>query len=87
MGEFVHGHLNKEYVEIVERVFPNMGGDVSKQQAGTITEMVRPQEKSHIILFSVLGSAMVALLIIAVALTVFRMRMKKNATKELLVGA
>jgi len=87
MEEFVHGHLNKEYVEIVERVFPNMGGDVSKQQAGTITEVVRPQENSHIILFSVLGSAMVAFLVIAVAAMVFRMRMKKNATKELSVEA
>ena len=87
MAEFVHGHLNKEYVEIVERVFPNMGGDVSKQQAGTITEMVRPQESSHIILFSALGSATVVLLILVVAAMVFRMRMRKNATKELSVEA
>ena len=83
MKEFVHGHLNKEYMEIVERAFPNMGGDVSKQQAGTITEVVRPQESSHTILFSALGSAMVVLLILAVAAMLFRMRMKKNTKKEL----
>ena len=59
MTEFVHGHLNKEYVVLVERVFSNMGGTVSKQQAGTIAEVVRPQESSHIMLFSVAGSAMV----------------------------
>ena len=76
MADFVHGHLNKEYVEIVERAFPNMGGDVSKHQAGTITEMVRRQESSHIVLFSVFGSAMVTLLIIAVAVLLYRVRVK-----------
>ena len=80
--EFVHGHVNPKYVEIVERQFPNMGGDVRTQQAGTITEVVRPQESSHIVLFSILGSAMVALLIIAVAVVAYRIRMKKTK-KEL----
>jgi len=70
MAEFVHGHLNNEYVEIVERAFPNMGGDVSKHQAGTITEMVRRQESSHILLFSV------TLLINAVAVLLYRVRVK-----------
>ena len=78
MKEFVDGHLNKEYVEIVERVFPNMGGDVNKQQAGTITEVVRPQKSSHIVLLSVVGSAMVVLLIIAVAVLVYRTQMVKE---------
>ena len=81
MTEFVHEHLNKEYVEIVERVFPNMGGDVSKNQAGTITEVVRLQESSQIVLFFAFGSAMVTLVIIAVALLLYRARMK--AKKEL----
>lgn len=81
MNEFVHDHLDKEYVVVVERVFPNMGGDVNKQQAGTITEVVRPRKSSHIVLFSVVGSAMVVLLIIAVAVLVYRARMK--AVKEL----
>ena len=85
MNEFVHDHLNKEYVGFVEQVFPNMGGDVSKQQAGTITEVVRPQKSSHIILFSTLGSAMAVLLIIAVAVLMYRARVirKKKAEKEL----
>ena len=81
MAEFVHGHLNKEYVEVVERVFPNMGGDVSKHQAGTITEVVRLQESSQKVLFSVFGSTMVTLLIIVVALLLYRARVK--AKKEL----
>ena len=83
--DFVQGHVNKEYVEIVERVFPNMGGDVTKQQAGTITEVVRPQKTSHIVLFSVVGSAMVTLLIIAVAILIYRalMMKKKKTEKEL----
>jgi len=81
MSEFVHDHLNKEYVVVVERVFPNMGGDVNKQQAGTITEVVRPRKSSHTVLFSVVGSAMVVLLIIAVAVLVYRARVK--AVKEL----
>ena len=81
MNEFVHDHLNKEYVVVVERVFPNMGGDVNKQQAGTITEVVRPRKSSHTVLFSVVGSAMVVLLIIAAAVLVYRARVK--AVKEL----
>ena len=81
MADFVHGHLNREYVEIVERVFPNMGGDVSKHQAGTITEVVRLQESSQIVLFSVAGGAMVTLLIVAVAILLYRTRVK--AEKEL----
>ena len=82
MKEFVHNHVNSKYAEIVQRQFPNMGGDVSKQQAGTITEVVRPHESSHIVLFSIVGSAMVALLIIAVAVVAYRVRMKKTK-KEL----
>ena len=71
MTEFVHGHLNRDYVVLVERGFPNLGGDVSKQQAGTIAEVVRPQESSHIVLFSVAISVMVVILIILIAVTVF----------------
>ena len=82
MAEFVHGHLNREYVEVVERVFPNMGGDVNKQQAGTITEVVRVQETSQTVLFSVTGSAMVTLLIIAVAVLLYRARVKAEKEQE-----
>ena len=84
MKEFVHEHLNKEYAEVVERVFPNMGGDVEKAQAGTITEAVRQQDSSQIVLFSALSCAVVVLLIIAVAVLVYRVRLtKKRAEKEL----
>ena len=84
MAEFVHEHLNQEYVEVVDRVFPNMGGDVNKEQAGTITEVVRPKGSSHIVLFSVVGGAIVVLLMVAVAVFINRGKlMKKNAEKEL----
>ena len=82
MAEFVYGHLNREYVEIVERLFPNMGGDVNKQQAGTITEVVRLQESSRIVLFSVFGSTVVVLLIIAVAVLLYRARVKAEKEPE-----
>ena len=83
MKEFVRGHLNKNYAAEVERVFPNMGGDVDKEQAGTMTEVVREQENSHILLFSVAGSAMVVLLLIAaVAAFLYRTRMVKKAEKK-----
>ena len=83
MNEFVHDHLNKEYLDVVERAFPNMGGDVNNQQAGTITGVVRPVKKDrHIVFFSVVGSAMVVLLIIAVAVLVFRSRMKEKNSGE-----
>ena len=82
MAEFVHEHLNKKYIEVVERVFPNMGGDVKKEQAGTITEVVHPQRGSHIMLFSVVGSALVALLIIAVAILVYRGGVIKKKAEE-----
>ena len=82
MAEFVHGHLNKEYVETVERVFPNVGGDVSKHHAGTITEVVRLQESSQIVLFSVFGGTMVTLLIIVVALLLYRARVKAKKEQD-----
>lgn len=84
MNEFVHDHLNDQYLEVVERVFPNMGGDVEKEQAGTMTEVVRSQKSSDLVLFSAVGAAMVALLVVAVAILVYRRRiMKKTAVKKL----
>ncbi len=81
---FVHQYVNKKYAEVVKRVFPNLGGDVDKEQAGTITEVVRPQRSSHIALFSALGSAIAVLLIVAVAVLVYRGRIvKKKALKML----
>ncbi len=84
MEEFVHQHLNQEYVKVVDRVFPHMGGDVNKEQAGTITEVVRPKGSSYIVLFAAVGSAMVVVLAIAVAVFIYRGRlMKKKAEREL----
>ena len=75
MEEFVHEHLNQEYVGIVERAFPNMGGDVEKSEDGTFTEVVRPQGKSRTYLYLAVGSAIaMALIVIAVALFVYRTR-------------
>ena len=84
MEEFVHSHVNRRYATIVEREFPNLGGDVSKQQAGTITEAVRSQNGgSHLIVFATLGSVMVLLMIFAVGVLIYRTRvMKKKAEKE-----
>ena len=36
MKRFVHEYLNKEYLEMVKRVFPNMSGDVNKEQSGPL---------------------------------------------------
>ena len=85
MEEFVHAHLNKPYMEIVERVFPNIGGDVEKSEAGTVSEVVRPREKSNILLFSVVGCAIALLLLIVIlAALMYRLRIvnKKKQIKE-----
>ena len=84
--EFVREHLNQEYVGMVESAFPNMGGDVDKSEDGTFTEVVRPQGKSHTLLFFALGSAMVVILIIIIiAVLVYihtRVNKKKKQMKE-----
>lgn len=85
MEEFVHAHLNKPYMVIVDRVFPNIGGDVEKSEAGTVSEVVRPREKSNILLFSVVGCAIALLLFIVIlAALMYRLRIlkKKKQIKE-----
>lgn len=85
MEEFVHAHLDKPYMEIEERVFPNIGGDVEKSEAGTMSEVVRPREKSNILLFSVVGCAIALLLLIVImAVLLYRLRVlkKKKQIKE-----
>lgn len=47
MKRFVHEYLNKEYLEMVKRVFPNMSSDENKEQSGTITEVARPEKKEN----------------------------------------
>ena len=63
---FVHEYLNKEYLEMVKRVFPNMSSDVNKEQSGTITEVARPEKKGE--LLGAVGGAMMAFVIIMAAL-------------------
>ena len=86
MAEFVHDHLNKKYADVVERIFPNMGSDVNKQKAGTITEVVHPQGSCHPVLFSSLGIAIVVLLdliMVIALLAAYRMLKEKETKKEL----
>ena len=83
--EFVHAHLNKPYMEIVDRVFPNIGGDVEKSEAGTVSEVVRPRERSNLLLFSVVGCSLALLLLIVIlAALMYRLRIvkKKKQIKE-----
>ena len=47
MKRFVHEYLNKEYLKMVKRVFPNMSVDVNKRQSGTITEVARREKKEN----------------------------------------
>ena len=80
MEEFVHEHLNPKYRVIVDHMFPNIGGDVEKSETGTITELVRPQEKSNPLLFLVVGSAVaMVLIILAAAFLVRRARVTRKA--------
>ena len=41
MAQFVREHVNEKYVVIMEREFPNFGGDVENEETGTIAEVVR----------------------------------------------
>ena len=82
MAEFVREHVNKKYVYIVDVVFPNMGGDVSKEEAGTISETVRPKETRSILLISAVGSAIVGfLLVLLVAAILYRKRYSRGNKK------
>ena len=64
MEESVRDHLNQEYVRIVERRFPNMGGDVDKSEDGTFTELVRPRGKSYFAFYLALGIGIFSALIV-----------------------
>ena len=82
MAEFVREHVNKKYVYIVDVVFPNMGGDVSKEETGTISETVRPKETRSILLISAVGSAIVGfLLVLLVAAILYRKRYSRGNKK------
>ena len=82
MAEFVREHVNKKYVYIVDVVFPNMGGDVSKEEAGTISETVRPKGMSSLLLISAVGSAIVGfLLVLLVAAILYRKKYGRGNKK------
>ena len=82
MAEFVREHVNKKYVYIVDVVFPNIGGDVSKEEAGTISETVRPKEMSSLLLISAVGSAIVGfLLVLLVAAILYRKKYRRGNKK------
>ena len=84
MEEFVHAHLNKPYMEIVDRLFPNIGGDVEKSEAGTVSEVVRPRGGNHVLIFSAVGCAIALfLLIVVVVFLVYRLRVLKKKKKEI----
>ena len=81
-AEFVREHVNQKYVYIVDVVFPNMGGDVSKEEAGTISETVRPKETRSILLISAVGSAIVGfLLVLLVAAILYRKKYRRGNKK------
>ena len=85
METFVQEHLNKEYVEIVERVFSNVSGDVEKQEGRIITQVVRPHSGNHTVPFIAVGSAIGVLLLIAVIIVTYGIRMMEkegNGDKE-----
>ena len=78
--EFVHQHLNKKYVLIVERVFPNLGGDANKD--GTVSQVVRQDDTTNLILASTLSVIAVMLIVISV-LTYCLLRVaKKRSMKQ-----
>ena len=78
MEEFVQAHLNKPYMEIVDRIFPSIGGEVEKSEAGTVSEVVHSRGRSRILLFSAVSCAIALfLLIVVVAFLVYRARVFK----------
>ena len=78
--EFVHEHLNKKYVLIVERVFPNLGGDANKD--GTVSQVVRQDDKTNIILISSLSVIGCMLIVIAVLTYCLLRVVKKRSMKQ-----
>lgn len=82
MAEFIREHVNKKYVVIVEEVFPNMGGDVSKEEVGTITETVRPKGMRSVTIMAAVGSAIVGfLLVLLVAVVLYHKKFHRRNKK------
>ncbi|XP_028397303.1 uncharacterized protein LOC114521088 [Dendronephthya gigantea] len=79
VNEFVDEHLNKKYVLVVKRVFPNLGGDVNK--AGTVSQVVRQDDHTNIILISSLSVIGCMLVAIAVLIYCLLRVVKKKSNK------
>jgi hypothetical protein len=77
---FVHEHLNMEFVAVVDQAFPNLGGNIEKSVAGTVSEVARPQGRriEDKVLFSAIGGFVVVLLAIVLAVVAYRYRVKRK---------
>lgn len=74
--------MNKKYVVIAEDVFPNMGGDVSKEEAGTITETVRPKGMRSIMITVAVGGAIAGfLLVVLIAVVLYHKKCRRGNKK------
>ncbi|PFX11589.1 hypothetical protein AWC38_SpisGene24616 [Stylophora pistillata] len=63
-------------------VFPNMGGDVSKEEAGTITETVRPKGMRSIMITVAVGGARAGfLLVVLIAVVLYHKKCRRGNKK------
>ena len=82
VAEFIREHVNKKYVVIAEDVFPNMGNDVSKEEAGTITETVRPKGMRSIMITVAVGGAIAGfLLVVLIAVVLYHKKCRRGNKK------
>jgi len=82
METYAHERQSKGYVEIAERVFPNMSSDVEKQEGRTITEMAVQHGGNRSLPFIAVGCAMGALLVIAVVIVMCGARIMEEEGKK-----
>ena len=78
--EFVHEHLNAKYVLIVERVFPNLGGDMNED--GTVSQVVSQDDRTNIILISTLSVIGCMTIVITVLVYCLYRSVKKTSGKQ-----
>ena len=82
VAEFVREHLNEKYVLTVRRVFPNLGGDVSGHETGTVSYVVRQDGKANIALISTLAAIGFMLVVNIAVLAFFLVRVVKKRSNE-----
>lgn len=78
MEKFMREHLNKENAKVIDRVFPNMGGDVNKTQAGATTEETRTHGSFRFVPLFGVGSAIGLLLLMAIAIILCGLRVMEK---------